>query len=326
MMKSTGISFAALAVVALAGGILAGCTSNSDAESMDKRSEEIAQVAPGTGVTETDSTPEAAPATAETESEEVPLERDINEAPEITTVAGQLVGSEGTPASGGVLYFIFQNRLNEIPHANPLDKVRAMAEDAVAVDSQGSFTLKLKPGNFAMVYDPTATEVPAEPGPESMAVMKKVTRESVQARIAAIKENASVGIPIENGKLGEAFVIENRYIRPPISNFGQVQLQNPGIVTVKAVDGNGELINFPATLRLRGKNGDIMEPHTPSVSTRAQYTFHDLMPQSYQVFALGTLPAPGAGDQVTTPVIENDQFIYTGDVLSHEVVVEQPKP
>lgn len=327
MMKSKGITVGTLAVLALAGGILAACTANSGAESADnveESSEEIAQVSVTPASAEGEPASPAATAAAETVGEEIPLDRDVNDAPEITQVSGQLVRGEGeAPVSGGVIYFVFQSRLNEIPHTNPLEKVKAMAEEAVAVDSEGSFTLKMKPGNFAMIYDPTATEAPSEPGPESMTVMKRVSPEQVQARIAAIKENASVGLPIQNGKLGEAFVIENRFVRPPVSNYGPIQLQNPGVVTVKAVDANGELINFPATLRLRGKNGDIMEPHTPSVSTRAQYSFHDLMPQSYQVFALGTLPPPGAGDKITTPTVQNDQFIFTGDALSHEVVVEQ---
>lgn len=322
MTMNSGITLITLAVLALA-----GCTSESDARSdaneshSDNRalSEEIVEVA------QVPATPVAETATAEADDEAVSPDvddLDADSAPEITSVSGQLITADGKPASGGVVYFIFQGRLNEIPHINPLDKVRAMVEEAVAVDSEGSFSLKMKPGNFAMVYDPAATEAPAEPGPESMAVIKRLSPEQVQARIAAIKENAAKGLPIKNGKLGDAFVIENRYIRPPVSDFGELQLQSNAVATIKAVTETGEPINFPATLRLRGKNGDIMEPHTPSISTRAQYAFHDIMPQSYQVFALGTLPRPGAGDEITTPIVTNDQFIFTGDPLTHEVIVE----
>lgn len=248
-----------------------------------------------------------------------------DKAPESTVVSGHLVNADGSSAAGGVVYFVFQNRLNEVAHADPLVQIKSMAESAVAVDEEGSFTLKMQPGNFAMIYDPNEIDAPAGPGPNSMAVTRKLTREQVQTRIAAIKENAMQGLPIINGKIGEAFVVENRYVRPPVSNFGDVQLQDKAVVTVRAVDDAGELINFPATLRLRGKNGDIMEPHTPSVSKRATYEFYDLMPQSYQVFALGTLPRPGGGDELTTPTLTNDQFVFAGEALSQDVVVEQPK-
>lgn len=328
MKKIAGIAFAAAAVVGIAGAIM-GVGSSSDsvqasevsgAGSFDE-SREIAQAPAPTDA--------AAPADAgQTASTVTPFDdsgtTDSEQAPEVTDVSGHLIKADGSSVAGGVIYFVFQGRLNEIPHTNPLEKVKAMAEEAVSVDAGGSFTLNMKPGNFAMIYDPNATEVPADPGPESMSVMKRLTKEQVQGRIAAIKENAVKGLPIQNGKLGDAFVIENRFIRPPISNFGDLQLQNNAVVTITAVDDKGELITFPATLRLRGKNGDIMEPHTPSISKRAQYSFHDLMPQSYQVFALGSLPRPGAGDEITTPTISNDQFVFTDESLTHEVVVEQP--
>lgn len=249
---------------------------------------------------------------------------DAAKAPESTEVSGSFVNADGTSASGGIVYMVFQNRLNEVPHANALDHIKSMAEATAVVDEEGSFSLTMKPGNFALIYDPTATEPMGEPGPNSMAVMRRLSKEQVQARIAAIKENAMKGLPIQNGKIEDAYVVENRYIRPPASSFADMQLQNKGTVTVKAVDDAGELITFPATLRLRGKNGDIMEPHTPSVSKKATYEFFDIMPQSYQVFALGTLPRPGAGDKLTTPTVTNDQFIYIGDPLTHEVVVKLP--
>ncbi len=248
---------------------------------------------------------------------------DIARAPEATTVNGILVHSDGTTASQGIVYFIYQNRLNEIPHNNPLAHAKSMTEAATALDGEGSFTLKMQPGNFAMIYDPAETVAPTEPGPNSMAVSRRQAREQVQARIAAIKENAMRGLPIDNGMLESAYVIENRFVRPPASSFGIIQLQNDAIVTIKAVSDEGELINFPATLRIRGKNGDILEPHTPGMNRRAQYDFHDIMPQSYQVFSLGTLPRPGAGDTITTPTVTNDQFIFVGDPLTHEVVVKQ---
>lgn len=332
MKKATGITVATVLAMGIAGGSImalgnmdpAKAASDDTASAVEASPRLLAQapsVAPSAPA-ESDPAPAvSADDTDTTVSSEVSPE-DAARAPESTQVTAHLVKADGTSASGGAVYFVFQNRLNEIPHTDPLDKVKAMAEAAVAVDSEGSFTLKMKPGNFAMIYDPAAQDVDTAPGPESMAVIRRLTKDQVQARIAAIKENAMKGLPIVKGKIGEAFVVENRFIRPPISNFGELQLQSDAAVVVKALDEKGELINFPATLRLRGKNGDIMEPHTPSVTTRAQYEFYDLMPQSYQVFALGTLPRPGAGDEISTPTVSNDQFIYTGEKLDHEVVVK----
>lgn len=245
------------------------------------------------------------------------------EPPELSSISGHLVDKDGkSVTNGGGVYFVFQNRLNEIPHAGSLAKAKAISETSVALDNEGSFTLKLKPGNFAIIYDPKAEKDSlGEPGPESMAVLKKLSSDQVKSKIEAIKENATKGLPISNGKLEDAFVVENFYVRPPVSDFGDIQLQDDGAVKIVAKTENNETIDFPATLRLRGKNGDIMEPHTPSVSNKGEYVFYDILPQSYQVFALGTLPKPGAGDEITTPTIKNDQFIYTGEPLDHEVIV-----
>lgn len=302
---------------------ISGCNgSGSDSVANSSESVELAQVT--TTETETDGTA-AADTEESTATAEVFDVIDASEAPEMTAVSGHLVLSDGSSASGGALYFVFQNRLNEIPHTNPLEKVRAMAEETAVIDDEGSFSLVMKPGNFAMVYDPEETDPQAGPGPESMAVMQKFSPDQVQARIAAIKENAAKGLPIENGRIGRGYIVENRFVRPPIANFGDIQLQDNAVATILAVDANGEPINFPATLRLRGKNGDILEPHTPSISTRATYTFHDLEPQSYQVFALGSLPRPGGGDEITTPTVSNDQFVFADESITHEVLVELPE-
>jgi hypothetical protein len=336
MKKLAGITFGTLLVAGIAAGAFFAVSTNESANASSSANlesplsgRELAQAAPSPVpfAAADDSAPApvssssdvSAPATSETVTAE-----QAAKAPETTEVSGHLLNADGTSATAGVVYFVFQNRLNEISHTSPLEKAKSMAEAAVAVDEEGSFTLKMKPGNFAMIYDPAATEAPEGPGPDSMAVVRRLTREQVQGRIAAIKENALQGLPISNGKIGDAFVIENRYVRPPVSNFGDMQVQSKAVATVKALDEAGELINFPATLRLRGKNGDIMEPHTPSVSKRAQYEFHDIMPQSYQVFALGTLPRPGAGDSLSTPTVTNDQFVFIGEPLTHEVVVKQP--
>lgn len=247
--------------------------------------------------------------------------------PELTTVTGHLVGPAEQKVGGGIAYFFFQNRLMELPHENPMEKVKAMSEKTVAVDQDGSFTVSMAPGNYTMVYDPTAdnSEIPG-PGPESMAVAKRMSREQIDARIAAIRENAEKGLPIQDGKLGEAYVVENRYVRPPLIDFGNIQLQDDNIVVINARDDKAEPIKFPAALRLRGRNGDIMEPHSPSVSEAGRYAFYDLFPQTYQVFALGTRPRPGTGDDITTPTIKDDSFVFDGTPLEHQVVVVPGRP
>jgi len=249
------------------------------------------------------------------------------EPPELTTVTGTLVRPDKSKANGGIAFFVFQNRLNEIPHENPLEKVAAMAEKVVPVGAEGQISIAMAPGNYALVYDPAGdADNPPGPGAESMAVGQGKGRERFEARIAAIRENAEKGLPIENGKLGEAFVVENRFVRPPAVDFGEIVLQSDDLVEITANGGNGQPIDFPAALRLRGKNGDVYEPHTPSVSQKGIYTFVDVLPQSYQVFALGTRPRPGAGDEVTTPTVTNESFIFDGSPIKHTVTLEPGKP
>lgn len=249
------------------------------------------------------------------------------EPPELTTVTGYLMQDENTTASGGLAYFIFQSRLNEIPHENPMEKVNAMAEKVVPVTEEGRVEARMAPGNYALIYEPQADneQVPG-PGPESMAVAKRMSREQMQRRIEAIKQNAQQGLPVVDGKLGDSFVIENRFVRPPIVDFGAMVVQSDDVVQITANKEDGGVIDFPVALRLRGKNGDILEPHTPSVSEQGVYTFYDVFPQSYQVFALGTKPKPGMGDDITTPTVENDTLVFDGTAVEHTVIVKPGKP
>jgi hypothetical protein len=245
--------------------------------------------------------------------------------PELTDVTGRFVqpGDAESTAGGGIAYFIFQRRLSEVPHDNALEKVRDMAETAVAVDEDGSFSLQMAPGNFALVYDPQgeATDEALQPGPESFAVAKRMSTEQQQARIAVMKENAQKGLAIQNGRLGEAFVIENRFVRPPVTDFGQMELGADHSVTVVATSESGEAPDFPLALRLRGKNGDIFEPHPPSVSEPGQFVFHDVFPQEYEVFAIGQRPKPGMGDDITTPSLKNNAFLFESTPKEIKVTV-----
>jgi hypothetical protein len=243
--------------------------------------------------------------------------------PELTEVSGRLMVNEDTGSTGGVVYFVFQSRLMEVPHENSMEKVKAMAETAVAIDADGSFTLKMSPGTYAMVYDRSAapSEDISKPGPESITAMKKRT-----PNMEAIKENAEKGLPIKSGRLGDGYVIENRSVRPPIVGFGEMVLGEDHSARVLAVDGDGKPIEFPAVLRLRGMNGDIYLSHPRSVSDPGIYQFSDLIPQRYDVFALATKPKPGSGDEATTPSIENGAFMFEGDPIEHKVTVRPYKP
>ena len=257
------------------------------------------------------------------EENEKGIDRSGEPPPELTEVNGRLMVDEDTGSTGGVIYFVFQSRLMEIPHADPMEKVTAMSETAVAVDEDGSFTLNMAPGTYAMVYDPEATfsEDLAKPGPDSIGAQKRRTVD-----IETIKENAQKGLPIKDGRLGTAYVIENRSIRPPIVSFGEMDLGVDHSARVLAMGGDGKPIDFPAMLRLRGMNGDIYFSQPLSVSDPGVYKFSDLIPQRYDVFALATKPKPGSGDEATTPSIENGAFMFEGDPIEHKVTVRPYKP
>lgn len=246
--------------------------------------------------------------------------------PELTLVTGRFVRDDYTTIGGGVVYFVFQERLKELPHENTLAKVRAMAETAAPVDAEGRFSLEMKPGNFAIVYDPTATFSPelAQPGPESMEKLRKRTAEQVKAVVDAIRENAALGLPIVEGKIEGAYVVENRFVRPPAVDFGEMPLGVDQSAKVIAVKENGEIVDFPVMLKLRGKNGDIYEPHLPTKSSPGQFVFCDLEPQRYDVFALGVRLAPDPNAPITTPTLENTAFEFEGVPLEHKVIVKLP--
>lgn len=244
--------------------------------------------------------------------------------PELTEVSGKLMVAPDEPTTGGVAYFIFQRRLMEIPHENPLEKIRAMREATAEVDRDGSFTLTMQPGNFALVFEPgvEAEEELFEPGEESMAAARqRLTPDQIRDRIAVIRENAQRGLPIENGKIGDAYIVENRIVRPPLVAFGEMVLGQDNSATILATNEDKKPIDFPATLRLRGKSGDIYEPHPPSVSKPGEFTFHNLFPQSYEVFGLPTRPREGKEDEATTPTIKNAMFMFEGEPVEHTVVV-----
>lgn len=242
--------------------------------------------------------------------------------PEMTSVSGRLM-LDGKGVTGGVAYFVYEKRLSELPQENPMEKIRAMAETAVAVDQEGSFTLNMAPGNYALVYDPKATASANElkPGTESFAMSKRPTREQVKARIEAIKKNVEVGLPIKQGKIGDAYVVENRVVRPPVTEFGETDLGADHSVTVLAEGTDGKLVDYPVSLHLRGRNGDVFEPHPPSRSESGKFVFENVFPQEYEVYATATKPKPGSGDTATTPTIKNGAFTFEGTPKEVKVTV-----
>jgi len=251
------------------------------------------------------------------------------EPPELTTVTGRLMINKDKGAPAGVAYFVFQRRLLEIPHEGTLDTLRAMAEEAVAVDNEGSFTLRMAPGNYLMVYEPGSDLDPVSlrQGPQSFAQARQLTPEQIRERVERIKENAQKGLPISKGRIGDAYVVENRFVRPPVTDFGEILLGDTATITVIAQDMEGKMADFPVALRLRGKNGDIYEPHPPTVSKKGTFVFHDVFPQPYQVFGLAVKPAPGQGDEATTPTVTNADLLFTGEPLEWKVKVDpNPEP
>lgn len=258
---------------------------------------------------------------AKTKTDEAP------KPPELTLVTGRLMKSESEGAAGGVAYFVFQRRLLELPHANALDKAKAMAETSVAIDAGGSFSLSMAPGNYALIYDPAAQGPvdSSKAGPESIAANKRRTREQFEALKAVFQENSTKGIPIAGGKLESAFVIENRAVRPPVVDFGEMLLGADHSITVRAMTAKEQLVDFPVSLHLRGHNGDILEPHMLSQSEPATFHFFDAFPQPYQVFATGQRPKPGsgAGDKMTTPTIGNAAFVFEGKPMEIKVTVNE---
>jgi hypothetical protein len=270
-----------------------------------------------------------APQAGGTQAEKAAVQTQQNEPkkpPELTIVGGRFVRDDYTTIGGGVVYFIFQERLKELPHENTLAKAKAMAETAAEVDADGNFYLEMKPGNFAMIYDPNAkfTDDLAQPGPESMEKLRKRTPEQVKALVDTIRENAAKGLPIQDGRIEDAYVIENRFVRPPAVDFGEMPLGVDQSATVLAVKEDGSPVDFPVMLKLRGKNGDVYEPHTPTLETPGQFIFCDLEAQRYDVFAIGVRTAPSADAPVTTPTLENTAFEFEGVPLDHKVTVKLP--
>ncbi len=233
--------------------------------------------------------------------------------PELTQVSGRLLLEADVPTTGGVAYFVFQRRISEIPTDGAMARVREMAEAAVAIDKGGSFSLEMAPGNYLMVYDPFETETSnLKPGSDSQSVAKKLTKEQIDKRVALMKRSAEQGLAVTNGALPGGFVIENRIIKPPITEFGEMILGAVNRVTVKALAEDGAPLPYPAVIKLRGKNGEIYEAHPPAVSELGTYVYHDVFTQRYDAFGEPTKPAPDSGDKPYVPIVNDGSFVFEG--------------
>lgn len=304
---------------------LTACVAEDQRTTAETR--EVAQAPASTPRLATATTPEAAPAepAAPAASETAASEEEVSTPPELTVVSGRILEAEDKPVSGGVAWWIFQSRIRELPQTGALDYVKRVAEYAAAVKEDGSFEKLIAPGNYVLVYEAGAPASAADsaPGPESMAKTQgPVDREVIQKRIAAMRENAQKGTAIKDGKLEGAYVLENRLVRPPITQLGDMILGEDDSLTVEATDADGKPLEVPAILRLRGKNGDILEPHPVTAANPSTFVFRGLIPQEYAVFATAAQPAPGTDEKSTTPTIENGQVLFEGDPIRHVVTVK----
>jgi len=192
-------------------------------------------------------------------------------------------------------------------------RVKEMAEAAVAIDKGGSFSLEMAPGNYLLVYDPFENVTSdLKPGADSQAVAKKLTKEQIDKRVALMKRSAEQGLAVVNGALPGGFVIENRIIKPPVSEFGEMILGAVNRVTVKALAEDGKPLPYPAIIKLRGKNGEIYESHPPTVSELGTYVYHDVFTQRYDAFGEPTKPAPDSGDKPYVPIVDDGSFVFEG--------------
>ena len=145
--------------------------------------------------------------------------------PELTVVSGRLLLDKDLPTTGGLAYFVFQRRISEIPVDGAMERAREMAEAVVAVDKEGSFSLEMAPGNYLLIYDPfPPANTDMGPGPDSQAVAQKLTKAQIDKRIELIKRTAQEGLGIVDGAIPGGFVIENRFIKPPVTEFGEMVL------------------------------------------------------------------------------------------------------
>ena len=233
--------------------------------------------------------------------------------PELTQVSGRLLLEQDIPTTGGVVYFVFQRRISEIPTDGAMERVKEMAEAAVAIDKGGSFSLEMAPGNYLLVYDPFETQTTdLKPGSDSQAVAKKLTKEQIDKRVALMKQSAEKGLAVGNGALPGGFVIENRIIKPPVTEFGEMVLGAVNRVTLKALAEDGKPLPYPAAIKLRGKNGEIYEPHPPAVSELGTYVYHDVFTQRYDAFGEATKPPPDSGDKPYVPNVSEGSFVFEG--------------
>jgi hypothetical protein len=311
-------------------------------------------------------------------------------AAEWTTVTATLSGLPENARPGGVVFFLLQRRLLEIPPGPmALDAIASRCEASAAVSTTGIIEARLPPGNFLMVWDPNAqaddqgritsprASSPSQPianlgqpGPESL--QSAPTDEAGKARVSRQRREAIAhagqseqptvvqGNRLNTGNQGTdrlpVFVAFNRFLRPPAVDLGtwSASEANTSLIRITLLDADGSPTTR-GTLRIRGHNGDMLEPLPLSRvasgdgSRRAEpgvHLFRDVLPQPYQAVLQDAPPPPPAGaapgtlasavhasNQVPQPssrpadrIISNPDFIFDGTSLDLTMNVVPPNP
>lgn len=223
------------------------------------------------------------------------LPAEMAEAPEWTTVTATLSGLPEDAEPGGVVFFLPQRRLIEIPAGKgALDAVAERSEGSAPVSPKGRVELRLPPGNYILTWDPNASSnergvitSPAasdpakslgtlgKPGPLSLQLAEQGStgRDQVAARrLAAIREVSESGRPtvLRGNELNlegntadilPVFVVFNRFVRPPLVDLGTWTADAPdkGTVIIRLTEKDGSPM-LQGTMRIRGHNGDMLEP------------------------------------------------------------------
>ncbi|MCX7019530.1 MAG: hypothetical protein WCK47_09595 [bacterium] len=263
-------------------------------------------------------------ALAQTKDSVTTTEQVAKKPPELTEVKGKLLLDDDTPVTGGLAFFVYQRRLMELPRAKTIEVARAMAEAAATVNNDGQFSLSMAPGNYALFYDPAGKadgKEALEPGSNSMAKTRRLSQEQLAQRRETIIANAKTGVPINQGRVDEGFIVENRQVRPPQVDFGNMILGINQRVTIITVKEDGQPVDFPVRLDMRGKNGDIYNPHPSNAAAPGKYVFFDVFPQFYEVFATAVPARPGATDGATTPTLKNNKLTFDGAPMEQKVTV-----
>jgi hypothetical protein len=296
--------------------------------------------------------------------------------PEMTTATVRVAGLPGGQTPGGVVWFVPQRRLGEVvPGREGLLSIAKMSEGSAQVAPDGLASLVLPPGNFLMVWDPNArlddqgqirsraaaVDEPllgrlGVPGPESLLARSREEtlelaprqgRRPLDFRVPRVEGNRLVGLD-GSEELLPVYVQFNRFVRPPSVDLGTFDVrERPRVITVRLEGGpGGNSAGFG--LRLRGHNGDLLDPVSSQLARLGQvpsggrvFHFPDPLVQAYQGLLLqappaapaGTAPGTRASDlglgqgmqptsRSTTFQLRNPDLVFDGEDLEVVISVE----